>query len=218
MSVFEEFLNLVVPTRCVLCRKLGSPICETCQLQKFSNHRPVSRFNLQGFAVVEYNFEIAKLIHEFKENHQTGITKAMAKPMASLLPVDCVALVPMPSKKVSFETRGFSPAKLLSGAIAREVAKNENRLVCVFDSLKLTRNVSDQAALSGHDRRNNLTGAMTIKTVPGSAKVWLVDDIVTTGATLREAARCLAEAGIGVDGFLAFAETLPKNKQKPHEK
>jgi predicted amidophosphoribosyltransferase len=51
-----------------------------------------------------------------------------------------------------------------------------------------------------------------------SAGNWviLVDDIVTTGASLTEAKRCLEGAGFPVLGFVAFAETLPRNFQKLH--
>lgn len=218
MSVFEEFLNLLIPSKCVLCSRLGSPLCQTCQASKFFEQRLVSRFDLNGFAVCEYSLKIAALIHEFKENSQTAITKPMAISLAKLIPTQCKILVPMPSKQGSFEKRGFNPAKVLANAISREVAKNENRLVEVCDVLSLSRDVYDQAALSGQNRRINLLGSMVLKTKPKFALVWLVDDIVTTGATLHEAARCLRQAGIEVGGFLVFAETLPKNLQKAHGK
>jgi len=223
VNVFEEFLNLVIPARCVLCKALGSPICPSCESQNFSSERGVKRFSLNGFAVCLYTEEIALLIHEFKENSQTALTKSMARNMAGLVPKECEVLVPMPSKQSSFENRGFNPAKLLASAVARSIAKNENRLIEVFDILSLNKSVSDQAALSGHDRRTNLIGAMSVNRNlpiggPVQPRVWLVDDIVTTGATLREAARCLDEAGIKVAGFLAFAETLPRNRQNSHAK
>lgn len=218
VGVFEDFLNLVIPTQCIICRALGSPICSSCQVFHFSEQRSVSRLNLRGVAVCEYSNEIATLIHEFKENSQTGITRAMAQSMAKHLPQDCLVLVPMPSKVSAFAKRGFNPAKLLAVAVVREIAKSQNRLVQVCDVLSLTRDVSDQAALDGHHRRNNLAGAMGLKSQPTMGSVWLVDDIVTTGATLQEAARCLGESGVKVGGFLAFAETLPKNRQKAHAK
>jgi predicted amidophosphoribosyltransferase len=53
---------------------------------------------------------------------------------------------------------------------------------------------------------------------PAGYSAILIDDVVTTGATLREAQRCLTEAGIKVQGFLTFAETPPRNIRKRHEK
>ena len=218
MGTFEEFLNLLLPARCVLCRALGSPVCINCQESKFKTHKIVSRFNLRGSAICEYTPEVAALIHELKENSQTEITKSMGLAISRALPRECVALVPMPSKTKSFEARGYNPAKLLAHSVVRQIAKSENRLIEVIDCLQISREVQDQAALSGGPRRTNLVGAMSLRFAPRVPVVWLVDDIVTTGATIQEAARCLTEAGIGVGGVLGFAETLPKNRQKAHAK
>jgi predicted amidophosphoribosyltransferase len=53
---------------------------------------------------------------------------------------------------------------------------------------------------------------------PAGFSAVLIDDVITTGSSLREAARCLTEAGIKVQGFLTFAETPPQNIRKRLEK
>lgn len=205
-----------------MCQKSGSPICLGCSHEHLSGFRTVTRFDLQGFAVCEYQGKIQNLIHEFKENYQTFLAKSIAKSIVEIVPDSCTALVPMPSKQTSFEKRGFVPAKVLAQQVVIQLAKQKRMLVQVFDWLSYARLVQDQAALSGHDRRQNLSGAMRIKNGAskriGQGEVWLIDDIVTTGATLFEAKRCLEAAGVNVAGFLAFAETLPKNRQKAHAK
>jgi ComF family protein len=173
---------------------------------------------LQGRAICEYTPDIAALIHELKENSQTEIVKSLGLAISRLVPKVCVALVPIPSKVKSYEARGYNPAKLLANSVVRQIAKSENRLIEVIDCLHISREVQDQASLSGGLRRTNLVGAMSLRFVPRLPVVWLVDDIVTTGSTIQEAARCLTEAGISVGGFLVFAETLPKNRQKAHAK
>lgn len=218
MDLLEDFLNLVLPSRCVLCRDLGSPICKRCCAQHLAGRRVVNRFDLSGFAVCEYDSKAQILIHEFKENHQTQIAAEMAKSIAKLVPDSCRILVPIPSKESSFHDRGFVPAKLLALRVSSQVARHQGRFIQVLDLLSYQRLVQDQAALSGHDRRNNLNGAFRLKAKVKAHQVWLIDDVVTTGATVREAKRCLVEAGIGVAGFLSFAETLPKNQQKRHAK
>jgi ComF family protein len=214
MDVIEDFLNLILPSKCVLCKNSGSPICQTCIDQHLFGQRQVSRLDLLGLAVCEYDSIIQALIHEYKENGQTQLATAMAKSIARLVPTDCKALVPMPSKKSSFRKRGFMPAKLLGQRVARQVFKDNRQSVQVLDLLNYQREVQDQAALSGHDRRQNLAGAFSLKHNLAVSEVWLFDDVVTTGATLREAKRCLVESGIGVAGFICLAETLPKNQQK----
>jgi predicted amidophosphoribosyltransferase len=59
---------------------------------------------------------------------------------------------------------------------------------------------------------------MKIQGFPAGFSAVLIDDVITTGSTLREASRCLTEAGVTVQGFLTFAETPPQNIRKRHEK
>ena len=127
-----------------------------------------------------------------------------------------VMLVPMPSKRESFANRGFEPAALLAKALARSIAKESNVLVPALKLLRYQNTVADQATLSGSDRRTNLVGSMTAKTKSATERrrAILIDDIVTTGSTLTEAKRCLEGIGVEVLGFVTFAETLPKNRQK----
>lgn len=176
---------------------------------------------ISGFATCEYSTDTAKLISEFKESHQTSIADVMASAMLDALQnfdfENCI-FVPIPSKRESFATRGFEPATLLAKALARRIARRENLLVPVVKALSYKHSVADQASLSGKDRRTNLIGTMTVngsyaKVIAGN-RVMLVDDIVTTGASLTEAKRCLEEVDFQVQGFVAFAETLPRNLQK----
>ena len=216
MDLLEDFLNLVLPSRCVICKELGSPICKKCCALHLDGRRVVNRFDLLGFAVCAYDSKAQILIHEFKENHQTQIATEIAKSIAKLVPDSCRVLVPIPSKDSSFQTRGFVPAKLLALQVRRQVVRHQGRLIQVLDLLSYQRQVQDQASLSGFDRRNNLTGAFRLKAQVKAQPMWLIDDVVTTGATMAEAKRCLTEAGIDVAGFFSFAETLPKNQQKRH--
>lgn len=218
MNLFEEFLNLVLPSHCVLCQRVGSSICIDCQAIHLAGSRVVARFNFQGLAVCEYTQNVAKVMHEFKENSATSLAQSMAVSLAALVPATCKTLVPMPSKRQSFYKRGYVPAKVLAVAVAKQIASSQKRLIKVSDVLSISAEVKDQASLSGADRRNNLSGAMITKATVGLGEVWLIDDIVTTGSTIREARRCLNAQGVSVAGFLAFAETLPKNRQNSHGK
>lgn len=225
MDVFEDFLNLLLPSSCVICRTGGSNLCAECHRNLQLKVRGVSRIGLSGFAATTYTHEIALLIHEFKEQQQTSLAKIFTK---SMLPAfenfelqNCV-LVTMPSKSKSFATRGFVPAKVLAGKLTRQIAKQHRVLVPTFSGLGYTAQaaglISDQAALSGKDRRTNLVGTMRVIGRPKFDRAILIDDIVTTGATLSEAKRALGDIGVEVLGFVTFAETLPKNLQKGHAK
>ena len=126
----------------------------------------------------------------------------------------------MPSKTKSFASRGYVPAKIIANGLSRQIAKEHKLLVPVYGGLgyspKESNLIADQASLSGKDRRTNLVGTMQTHGKPQNNRVILIDDIVTTGATLTEATRALGDIGVQVLGFVTFAETLPKNQQKRH--
>ena len=183
--------------------------------------RPVARLGISGFATCDYQPKVATLIHEFKEENQTSLAKVMAIQMAVALKnfdLTNTALVPMPSKSESFAKRGYEPGAVLAKSLARSVAAQQQLLLPVQKDLRFDRVVADQASLSGRDRRTNLIGTMVPRKTQGRIeqrnRAILIDDVVTTGATLTEGKRCLEQIRVEVLGFVTFAETLPKNRQK----
>ena len=202
-------------------------MCSACQKVFSGDVLEVDRSNfngilLRGFAVSQYSKPAATMVHELKEKSQTFLAVAMAKPMAKALTAEfarngyssSVCLIPMPSKRASFEKRGFNPSLLLAKKICDQLRKENFSKVQVENCLKLNRNVLDQASQVGLTRRQNLVEAISLVRAPQAQEIWLVDDVVTTGSTLLEAARCLSAEGFRVAGFIVFAETLHKNQQK----
>lgn len=114
-----------------------------------------------------------------------------------------VLLVPVPSSPASVRRRGDAPLEALLGhalgAWARAGPAEGIGGLAVVPALALTRRVADQAGLDHEQRARNLRGAMVVRpsraaVVRGHACV-LVDDVLTTGATLVEAARALGRGG-----------------------
>jgi predicted amidophosphoribosyltransferase len=75
-------------------------------------------------------------------------------------------------------------------------------------ALIFVKKIADQSGLSRAERELNLRDSMLAKPVVGP--VWLVDDVVTTGASIREAVRAMEFAGNQVTGFVTIAETILK--------
>lgn len=107
-----------------------------------------------------------------------------------------LTLVPVPSARRAVAGRGHDPVRRIALAAARDL-RRQGRPVRVLTVLRQRRTVADQAGLTARERRSNLSGALEL--APGSAKLLaggetlLVDDVMTTGASLAEAARAVAE-------------------------
>jgi predicted amidophosphoribosyltransferase len=111
-----------------------------------------------------------------------------------------VLLVPVPSARRAVRARGHDPTRRIALAAAGEL-RRAGMAVRVVAVLRQRRVVADQSGLNSRQRLDNLAGALTV--VPGGGRllaeglVVLVDDLMTTGASLTEAARAVQEARAG---------------------
>lgn len=109
-----------------------------------------------------------------------------------------LVLVPVPSARRAVRARGHDAVRRVAVAAARELRRG-GTAARVAPVLRQRRKVADQAGLDARQRHENLAGALEV--VPGGMRllegacVVLVDDLMTTGASLTEAARALYEAG-----------------------
>ncbi|GGQ30359.1 hypothetical protein GCM10010249_56210 [Streptomyces roseolilacinus] len=109
-----------------------------------------------------------------------------------------LVLVPVPSARRAVRARGHDAVRRVAAAATRELRRT-GAAARVTPVLRQRRAVADQAGLDARQRRANLSGALEV--VPGGARllegarVVLVDDLMTTGASLAEAARALYDAG-----------------------
>jgi predicted amidophosphoribosyltransferase len=125
-----------------------------------------------------------------------------------------IVLVPIPSAAGAVRRRGFDA----TASMAQLAARRLRARYPLTARLALTqgRRVADQAGLGAAARRENLFGAFRLrKMIPGAAV--LVDDLVTTGSSLAEAARALRAAGIWVLGAATVAATVRLRPSKSHQ-
>lgn len=167
---------------------------------------------LPGLALSVLDDSVSRAMTAFKEKNQFAVARSMVNallPTESLWQLDVV--VAAPSARASFKKRGFVPAEL----IAQQVAKRWG-VVHLRSALTLVRNVEDQASLTVDQRQQNLVEAMRANPRVAGKRVLLVDDIVTTGSTIAEAARAVAAAAAEPVAFLVLAETLRRQAPSPH--
>jgi predicted amidophosphoribosyltransferase len=119
-----------------------------------------------------------------------------------------VVLIPAPSRSQNFTRRGFTPSLLLARALANAVPNTK-----VASALILDLKVQDQVGLTSKARQANLAGSMRLNQSLAGRACFIVDDVVTTGATVTEAFRALSLGGAQVVGALVVSEA--KNAPEP---
>jgi ComF family protein len=201
-----SLFNFLLPSYCLFCGKLSARICNDCSGEIGLDPRLVFRDGLVGFSTSAYTDHAKQLLRSFKELGESSLGNFLAERMKPLLtcfdePPTC--LVPVPSNALSLRERGFNPAEI----IARELCRSRPE-ISYQNLLARTRQTKDQSRLSPVQRAENQLNSMIAKV--GCERVILIDDVITTGSTLKTAWKTLENSGHKVMGFLTFAETESK--------
>jgi len=223
--VFGDWL----PSQCAICRTWPSQrICNAC-LARFApaaarcagcaarvpdgvSHCGLCLREPTGLdaciAAVDYDWPWADLVTRLKFHGEPGLAGPLAQIMRGAEGADqalrsCDALVPVPLAPQRLRQRGYNQSLLL----ARQMHPGKLR----HQWLERTHETDAQSRLGRRERLRNLLGAFAVPTDAGTAlqgrHVLLVDDVMTTGATLRAAARALCKAGAARVSALVFART-----------
>ena len=201
----KKILDWVLPTPCVVCLKLGSPLCAGCQKSFVTSSLRFEITGVTGFAISSYSTEAAVIVNSVKEKGVTSLIPYLADLIVPHWPQELhkPVLVPIPSSPANTKKRGFSHTSIMARALARRVAGASSR-----ELLKSARVRLDQVGLSPSDRVKNLEGAFRADLRGFHDRVRpvvLVDDVLTSGASVAEAIACLRASGVEVAGFCVFA-------------
>jgi len=206
-------LDIVFPSRCAVCQSAGPNLCSGCQPVLTPNPHRFERGPVSGLASTNYSPEVSKLLVAFKDKGQFALVRELSQLMSPLVQEltilsETVYLVPAPSRVRNYSRRGFTPSVLLARAIANQVTQAR-----VMNALLSGDKVMDQVGLSAQERTQNLTGSMRLNQVVANKICFIVDDVVTTGATVIECWRVLTAGGAIVLGALAVSESRADKSQ-----
>lgn len=149
-------------------------------------------------AAYVYEAQARTLIHQLKYRHVRAAAKPLAQAMSMLPSGEEELIVPVPTDRRRQRRRGYNQAALLAQGVGRALG------MPVEEALVRTRRSTPQTGLSRAARERNLEGCMAARDTVRGRRVLLVDDVYTTGATVREAARALLAAGaLSVGAFTA---------------
>ena len=193
MRTMQDIAQLLFPTRCLGCHKLSPVICPDCSVQ-WKKSKFVTRYSsLTVHSTVMYTPVAAKIIMAAKENGASSADKLLVDAIMWQIRkqefnLNSIRLVPIPSSKRSIRNRGRSFIIDIVQQISRQTG------IPVLDCLDLTGKTIDQSRLNRQQRLQNMKGAISMKAV-ARGELLLIDDVITTGATLKEAARALNSQG-----------------------
>lgn len=180
------------------CRHCAIPlpeagVCGAC----LQSPPPVSRTH----AAFVYGFPLDRLVPRFKFHHDLAAGRLMAELMAQALAQAPrpEALIPVPLHAARLRQRGYDQALELAKPLSRALA-----VPLMDDALLRSRATAAQSELDAAARQRNLRGAFAVRAAAAlPAHVALVDDVMTTGATLHAAAKALRRAGVArVDAWV----------------
>jgi ComF family protein len=197
-----DALALLLPVDCAGCEAPDTTLCADCL--EMLRPAPHSR-RIDGEPVwsgLAFDGVPARVLRAVKEDGRTGLARHLAAALAESVrrasSSGSVVVVPIPTTAAAFRRRGYRVPDLVARRAGLEV----------LPLLKVARRTADQRGLDRDARRSNVAGAFAVRgTLPAGRRVVIVDDVVTTGATLAEAARVLRAAGVEVAGCAAVAAT-----------
>jgi competence protein ComFC len=207
MKKFFSFLkSLFFPKECLDCGALGEFICSAC-LKKIPIRpsKPPEKIRYQDYldqvhiASFYSNHILARLIDLYKFHYQQHLGEILAKLAIDYIKknkltdtlVDFI-IIPLPLHQRRYLERGFNQSQILAQTIA-----DFFNLTCINDAIIRTKYTKHQTKLNMNKRLINIAGVFSVinKQKIIGKKILLVDDVITTGASLNEAAKVLWQNG-----------------------
>ena len=204
--MWRGVLQLLFPGACARCgeavgREALCPRCRRALLRLAPGFETAAPAPLESWvAAVPFEGEAASWLRRFKypdpglfglDPAAEAVATALIREAGRRAPGPAPDLiVPVPLHPLRLRQRGFNPAGLLAATLGRDL-----ELPVDFAALTRIRNTPSQTRLARSQRARNLSGAFRARKRSLPGRIWLVDDVVTTGSTLREAARTLRRAG-----------------------
>ena len=201
-----DALALVWPVECAGCGAHDRALCSACRRALTPEVRLAVGVRLPVYVAARYEGVTQGVILAYKTG-RTPLRSALAPLLAAALAraravwggeaAAPLELCPVPSSRAAFRRRGYDPVRTL----LRALDERPGRI------LHPARPHADQKALSRDSRRQNLRGVYRARGSLAGRRFVLVDDVVTTGATLEAVADALRAAGGEVLGAVAVAAT-----------
>lgn len=201
---------VVMPTDCSGCGRPDRSLCPACRTALRPAVHCADRRGVPVWSALDYSGAVRQVIAAYKDGGRTDAAGALAASLRCAVVAALAAaptsdedgrsgihLVTVPSTRRAWRQRGFHPVELL---LLRGGLKPTR-------VLRAVRETTDQVGLDSGERGSNKRGSLAAVRALDGLRALVVDDILTTGATVLEARRAVLEAGGEVVGVATLAET-----------
>jgi len=207
-ALVRLFLDAVAPRRCAGCGHVSeNPICGPCAEQFLGSPAPSPRrlSGVTAFAAFQFDGAVREVLHRGKFQGDRAALEELARHAAPRLgrapPPDGLVAVPLGRRRL--RQRGYNQAEVVASVLAAAARAP------VIRGMVRCRETAPQASRDEGARRANIAGAFAWDGVPlRSASLWLVDDVLTTGATAEAASAVLLEGGARCVSAVVMARVL----------
>jgi ComF family protein len=206
-SLLRAFDDAVMPLRCAFCGVRTTTeerhVCEGCcaDLPWIESPAPAAPL-CNAIAPLAYEFPVDAAIRALKFRRRLWYGPALAQllcPAVEALPPGIDAVLPVPLHWRRTWRRGFNQAREIARPIARQLG------VPLIGGVRRVRATRPQSGLSAGERQRNVKGAFAARQRCRARHVLIVDDVITTGATVGQLARVLLRSGAERVSALAVA-------------
>ncbi len=218
MNFLENMLAFIFPPVCGICGKENENyVCKSCmeklKLEKIYVPQIINYDGIKHCYISEYDGIMRQKILQYKFKNKAYLYKMFSeffvkneKVCRFLKNYDIIIPVPMTNKKIA--QRGYNQTEL----IAKEIAVNIKELTYLKNILIKQKEIQVQSTLSQKERFNNVKNAYKVQNMQKikEKNIILFDDIYTTGATCRECAKTIIEAGAKTVALLTIAKDFEK--------
>lgn len=211
-DILSHTLDLFLPVSCAGCGAPDIQLCQQCRnlVEVDVQYRELfiseSGTRIPLYFSCDFVEPLTNVMHQFKETGHTKLAHPLSEWMRPAVlhiqnhvTTDVLWVAP-PSPRKNYVQRGYHPLKILSRQLG----------ISLSSLLRSRRHRADQTGLSRHLRHTNMDGAFVATRNLTGIDIVLLDDVMTTGATLRESARALHVAGANVVAAAALAATPQK--------
>lgn len=230
--LLDSVLDLLWGSACVHCGRPGRALCAACSdalAPEPCEHwpTPTPPGLMRPIAAAAYEGLVRDVVLATKERRQHQLVGVLAAYLAAAVAahevVGPTVLVPVPSRTVTIHERGLDTTAATTRRAAA-LLRRTGRPVAYAPLLTVRGGVADQSGLTIDQRAANLDRAYTcpahrvraLSRRVSAARVLICDDVITTGATAREAQRALEAVGLSVRGLAAVAATQRRHPATHH--